>query len=143
MKIAISASLDFTNEIKNVADELKEKGYEVTIPLTSEKILNNELSLNQILKEKENGEIFKRAIKYDVLKYYFDKIKEGDAILVLNFTKKGIENYIGGAVFLEMGFAHVLNKKIFLLNPIPDVGYKDEIISMQPIILNNDLNKIR
>ena len=44
---------------------------------------------------------------------------------------------------LEMGFAHVLGKKIFLLNGIPDMHYKDEIRAMQPVVLDGDLNGIR
>lgn len=143
MKIAISASLDFSYEIKKIADKLLEKNHKVIIPLTAEKILNDELTLEEIKKEKENGKISKRAIKYNVLKYYFKKIKESDSVLVLNLDKKGIKNYIGGSVLLEMGFAHILDKKIFLLNPIPDMIYKDEIITMQPVILFGDLNKIR
>lgn len=143
MKIVISASLDFTYKIKEIADKLIKKDYEVTIPLTAEKILNGELTLEQIIKEKGNGDILKRVIEYDVLRYYFNKIKECDALLVLNLDKKRIKNYIGGATFLEMGFAHVLNKKIFLLNPIPEIGYKEEINGMQPIILYGNLNKIK
>lgn len=42
-----------------------------------------------------------------------------------------------------MAFAHVLNKKIFLLNPIPQINYSDEIEAMNPIILNHDLSKIK
>jgi len=56
--------------------------------------------------------------------------------------KNGIGNYIGGNTLIEMAFAHVLNKKIFLLNPVPEISYKDEIIAMQPIILNGNLEKI-
>jgi predicted RNA-binding protein with PUA domain len=41
-----------------------------------------------------------------------------------------------------MGFAHVLGKKIFLLNDIPEISYKDEIKMMQPIILEGELSKI-
>jgi predicted RNA-binding protein with PUA domain len=65
-----------------------------------------------------------------------------DAILILNLEKNGIKGYIGGNTFLEMGFAHVLNKKIFLLNPISEMGYEDEIVAMKPVILNGDLDKI-
>ena len=142
MKIAICASLDFTNEIIDTARQLIEQGYEVIMPKTSEMILNKEVTLEQIMKEKENGEISNRAIRQDSIRYYFEIIKGVDAILVLNFEKKEIKDYIGGNVFLEMGFAHVLNKKVFLLNNIPDVLYKDEILAMQPIILNGDLSKI-
>jgi predicted RNA-binding protein with PUA domain len=53
-----------------------------------------------------------------------------------------VVGYIGGNSFLEVGFAHVLNKKIFLFNEIPDCLFKDELIAMQPIILGEDLKKI-
>ena len=142
MKIAIVGSLDFTNEIKEIANKLVEKGHEIIIPVTSEMILNNKVTLEQIKKEKSSGEIYKRMIKQNTLKYFYEKIKEVDAILVLNFDKRGIKNYIGGNVLLEMGFANVLNKRIFLLNDVPDIFYKDEIKAMQPIILNGDLNRI-
>jgi predicted RNA-binding protein with PUA domain len=42
-----------------------------------------------------------------------------------------------------MGFAHALGKKIFLLQGIPDLSYRDEIMAMKPIILNGNLNKIK
>ena len=45
---------------------------------------------------------------------------------------------------MEIGFAHVNNKKIFLLNPIPEeVSYTDEIEAMADIILNDNLTKIK
>jgi len=143
MKITICASLDFTYEMKEVADKLTEQSHEVILPRTPEMILNGQLILKEIMKEKESGEIYKRAIKYDAIKRHFLNIKEADAILVLNYDKKGIKNYIGGNVFLEMGFAHVLDKKIFLLNEIPEMPYIDEIKIMQPIVLGGDLGKIR
>ena len=63
--------------------------------------------------------------------------------MVLNHDKNGVANYIGGNSFLEMGFAYVLGKKIFLLNEIPESKLiKQEIVAMQPKILNGDLSKI-
>ncbi|MEK6937734.1 MAG: hypothetical protein AABX04_01690 [Nanoarchaeota archaeon] len=62
---------------------------------------------------KEKGEFSQRAIKYDSIRNYWKVIQEADAVLIANFDKKGIKNHIGGNSFLEMGFAHVLNKKIF------------------------------
>ena len=79
----------------------------------------------------------------DLIRGYFEEIKSSDAVLAVNEDKNGILNYIGGNTFLEIGFAHVLDKKIYLLNDIPEVSYKAEIIAMQPIVLNGDLKKIR
>ena len=44
---------------------------------------------------------------------------------------------------MEIGFAHVNNKKVFLFNPIPEkVSYIDEIKAMADVIINGDLTKI-
>ncbi len=142
MKIAICGSLDFTNEIKKLADELTVKGYEVEIPLTSRRILNGEATVEQIKNEKEQGTFSDRAIKFDSIREYWSVIQDADAILVANYSKKGIENYIGGNSFLEMGFAHVLNRTIFLLHEIPSMIYSDELKAMQPVILNGDINTL-
>jgi len=49
-----------------------------------------------------------------------------------------------GNTFLEMGFAHVNNKKVFLLNPIPTkVPYVDEIQAMTDKIINGNLELIK
>ncbi|MEK6937732.1 MAG: hypothetical protein AABX04_01680 [Nanoarchaeota archaeon] len=143
MKIAICGSLNFTYEIKKIADELKYHGFEVSIPITSEKILRGELSLEDIKNEKEKGEFSQRAIKYDSIREYWKIIQGADAVLIANFDKKGIKDYIGGNSFLEMGFAHILHKKIFLLQSIPEILYADEIKAMQPVVLNGDFSKIR
>jgi hypothetical protein len=143
MKIAVCGSLNFTYEMKILADELAALGFEVQLPLTSLRILNGELTLEQIKKEKETGEISKRVVQYDAIRKYWDEIKMADAILVANFDKNGIKNYIGGNVFLEMGFAHVLNKPIYLLNEIPKVSYRDEIAAMQPLVINHDFSLIK
>ena len=144
MKIVICSSIDFTYEVKEVSDKLIAMEHETEIPLTSQRILRGELTLENFKKEKEkNGDGFVRKIKDDVIKRYYEIIKNSDAVLVVNYNKKGVENYIGGNTFLEMGFAHVLNKKIYLLNPIPEMGYRDEIVAMQPIILEGNLGEIK
>ena len=142
MKIAICASLDFSHEMKGFVDRLEKLGHSVVLPKTSEMVIKGEISLERIKKMKEKGEIHKRMQEYDVLRYYFGKIRESDAILVLNLDKKGVKGYVGGNTFLEMGFAHVLGKKIFLLNQIPDMPYLDEMRAMQPIVLNGRLEGI-
>ncbi|MDP3882912.1 MAG: hypothetical protein Q8Q48_02560 [Candidatus Staskawiczbacteria bacterium] len=81
--------------------------------------------------------------KYGFIKWWHNCIKESDAILILNYDKKGVKNYIGGNTLMEMGFAHVNDKKIFLMNPAPEeVSYVDEIKAMADDVLNGDLSKI-
>lgn len=83
--------------------------------------------------EKQEGDLFKN---------YWNEIKASDAVLVVNIAKNGIENYVGGNALIEMAYAHVLDKKIYLLNPIPQMNYKDEIEAMNPTVLNGDFSKI-
>ncbi len=136
MKIVVCGSMTFAKEMIRVEKELMEHGHTVVLPKLTREYAKMQ-TLDQI-----HGESAANKIKYGFIRYYFDEIKNGDAIIVLNNERHGIPNYIGGNSLLEMGFAHVLNKKIFLLNPVPEMGYKDEIIAMQPTVLNGDLNKI-
>jgi hypothetical protein len=80
--------------------------------------------------------------EYDYIRYHYNEIVDSDAILVLNFDKNGIKNYIGGNTLMEIGFAHVHYKKIFLLNPIPEINYEEEIKAMEPVVINGDLSLI-
>ena len=43
---------------------------------------------------------------------------------------------------MEIGHAFGLGKKIYLLYPIPEMDYKVEMHSMQPVILDGDLTKL-
>ena len=144
MKIVICGSIDFTPEIKKISDLLSANGFDVDIPLTSQRIIRGEITLREFKQEKKTKDgSSSRKIKDDVIRRYFQTINDSNAVLILNYKKKGLKNYIGGNTFLEMGFAHVLNKRIYLLNPIPNISYKDEIEAMQPVIINGDLSKIK
>jgi hypothetical protein len=127
MKIAICSSTQFLHEVKEIADKLMAMGHETIYPQTIGKIVRGEVSYEEAMNDKNNGKWHERGIKQDSLRAYFEEIKNSDVILVTNFDKNGIKGYLGGAVLLEMGFAHVLNKKIFLLNEIPEMPYVDEI----------------
>ncbi|MDP3880601.1 MAG: hypothetical protein Q8Q32_00245 [bacterium] len=81
--------------------------------------------------------------KEEAMRMHFEKVEWSDAILVLNYDKNNILNYVGANTLLEMGLAFHLNKKLFILNEIPKINYKEEILGMKPIALNNDLTKIK
>lgn len=72
-----------------------------------------------------------------------ENIKPQDAIVVLNFEKKGIPNYVGGATFLEVYKAFELGKKIFFYNPLPKCSFTDELIAIDPIIINGNLEMVK
>ena len=150
MIITICSSVDFSPKIIEIKKELENKGHKVNIPYFTQKIIDGEVSYEEYMnsKEKAGGDIqLRKAQSTDMIKRYWDFIKNSDAILVLNMKKKGIDNYIGGNTLMEMGFAYGHGKKIFLFNSIPErserMHYVDEIIDMKPIILNGDLDNIK
>jgi len=150
MKITICGSIEFTPRIIKTKKLLEKMGHLVNVPYFVQKIINGEISYGEYMaaKEKDSGDILlRKAQSTDMIKRYWDFVKNSDAILVLNLNKKGIDNYIGGSVLMEMGFAYGHGKKIFLFNPIPDrserIHYVDEIIDMKPVIIKGDLSKIK
>lgn len=143
MKITICASLDFSKEIGEVVEQLKALGHEVFLPATTEEILHGSISVDDIKKAKKSGQIVERVIKNNAIINHYKKIVASDAILILNYSKKGVSGYIGGNTFLEMGFAFVNDKKIFVWDKLPECNYVDELRAMQPIIINKDLKEIK
>ena len=115
---------------------LTQKGHEITLP----EFTYDYAKMGSITTI--HTESVKNKKKYGLIKNYFDKIKKHDAILVVNEERKGIKNYIGGNTFLEIGFAYILEKKIFIYNSLPNLDLSEEIESMQPIILNQNLDLI-
>ena len=81
-------------------------------------------------------------MKQNFIDRHIDKIKQSDAILLANYTKNEIKDYIGANTFLEMAFAYVLGKSIFILNGIPEQSNTVEIEGLKPVILNGNLNSI-
>ena len=117
-------------DIKNILEPL---GHDIFLPPNTDKYL----SQDRVPEKKEE------KIRLDIFRVYFEEIKNADAILVINKEKSGVINYIGANALIEMSFAYVLNKKIYLWNPIPEMGYSDEIEAMKPVILNGDINLIQ
>ncbi len=130
MKIAICSSMMFSKEIIEIKEKLEKLGHEVFTPV---------MEAHNIPRS-EHGT---KKIELDLIRTHFRKIDKSDAILVLNNHKNNVKNYVGGNSFLEMGKAFDAGKKIFILNPIPEMSYTPEIIAMQPIILNGNLELIK
>jgi len=143
MKIAIVASIQFSPEMLKTKKELESLGHRVFVPYSTEKMATGVLRFEDYMKEKElHGDLKFRNEGPDLIKDHYEKIIVSDSILVLNYSKKGINNYVGGNTLMEMGFAYVNDKKIFLLNDVPDMPYTDEIKAMRPIVLNGKLSAI-
>ena len=141
MKITICGSNAFKDEMIDYKNKLIAMGHEGIIHPDYEAFARGE---KQDVWQKIQTNHGKAKREEGYIKWYYNAIVNSDAILVLNFDKKGIKNYIGGNTLMEIGFAHVNNKKIFLLNPTPQkVSYVDEIKAMVDKILDGDLNRIK
>ena len=137
MKIAICASMVFAEKMVQIKAQLEQLGHVVYISQFAEGYLG------KTEKEKEQLTVHDKN-EHDAIRKFWNIIKKSDAILVLNYDRKNIKNYIGGNTLMEIGFAHVLDKKIFLMNPIPHIEYyRSEIEAVRPVILEQDLSQIR
>lgn len=135
MKIMICCSKHFYDKILPIKQKLEENGYEIILPDSYE-----DPFIEERLKQTDTKEHI--AWKKYMLIKQGNKVKESDAILVLNFEKNGQKNYIGGATFLEIFKAFELGKKIFMYHPIPKNIFEDELNGINPIIIEGDLEKI-
>lgn len=145
MRIVVCGSITASEKLIQIAKKLESLGFEVELPYTTKKIMNGEITLEDYCstKEKNGDNCFREQASEDLIKQYYQEICKSDAILVVNIAKQGIKNYVGGNALMEIAFAYVLGKKIYLLNGIPTMGYSDEIIAMKPIVINGDLAKIK
>lgn len=137
MTITICGSMLFSQKMLAVQNELEAAGHTCHMPMQVREYAAG-------MRKTTGSEDASNKIKHGVIKDHYERIKKSDAILVLNYDKNGIPNYIGGNTFLEIGFAHVLNKKVYFLQPLPDNEiYRAEIVAMQPVAINGDLSKIK
>lgn len=103
MKIVIVGSMSFFDKFKEAKRALEEKGHKVILP-----------------KKDPLSEPVPISVKREAMNVFNENLKSSDAILVMNYTKNGKENYIGTNSLMEIGMAFILNKKVFLLNPPPE-----------------------
>lgn len=144
MKITLCGSLNFTEDMIRIKEQLEKNGHEALLPPSLWKFsLKNAEDAERLKKDRKK---YINEIKPVYTKEHFNNIVKSDAILVVNKKKYGIENYIGGATFAEIMLAFHYNKKIFFLNPIPkDEKFSlviDELEAVKPIIINGNLDLI-
>jgi len=147
MKITVCGSIIFFGKMQEIGYELEKMGHEIILP--PEEVKNKEGNLISVAEyyamrkaaADDNDWILEKKGK--AMKNHFANVAKADAILVLNYEKNGIPNYVGANTFLEMGIAFHYQRKIFLLNSIPDISFKEEILAMKPIVIVGDLSLIK
>jgi non-canonical (house-cleaning) NTP pyrophosphatase len=122
--------MQFESKMAEIAAELESRGYVIDKPnIVEGHIYTDNLDANA-------------SLKRGFIDEHFAKINTSDAILVINEDKNGITNYIGGNTLIEMSHAYAQGLDIFLLNPVPEIGYSDEIHGMHPVIIEGNLDEI-
>jgi non-canonical (house-cleaning) NTP pyrophosphatase len=130
MKITICGSMQFDTEMQAAKEQLEALGYEVEKPNVVEgHVYEDNLDTNANLKR-------------GFIDEHFRKIDDSDAVLIVNLDKNSVANYVGGNTLIEIAYAYAQGLEVFLLNPIPEVSYTDEIRGMHPIILNGEVVRI-
>ncbi|MCA9349460.1 hypothetical protein KC853_00250 [Candidatus Saccharibacteria bacterium] len=140
--ITICSSAAFYRQAVEIQDQLSRLGVEVIVPKTATR-----------MKESDDFDVshyktwFADANDYhkkaELMRAHFEEIEKSNAILVLNYEKHGVDNYIGGNVLMEMALAFWLKKPIFIMNGLPEKSaFEEEIKGMEPILLHGDANAL-
>lgn len=129
-KILIHASLDYKQDMIQAKKYIEENSdFYVTLP---------ELTRYQDIRDVQGDDETFTRIKNRLTKESLLNVANCDLLLILNFSHRGIENYIGGNSFMEMVIAFFLKKPIYLLNNIPEeMTYTEEIKSLYPIVVHS------
>ena len=133
MIITICSSMTLADRIRAVQADLEALGHTVYIPVE-----------NQTFDYLEASDDERAALKreHDLIREHWRKIQRSEAILVLNEDVKGIRSYVGGNSFLEMGFAHILDLPIYMMQAVPEMPYQSEMDAMDPVVIDGDLQRI-
>jgi hypothetical protein len=135
LRIFIGCSKAFYHRIPPIKAQLESAGHQITLP-------NSYDAPEREAEMKSIGASEHAHWKAEMLRSADKKISACDAILVLNFTKNDIPNYIGGATFLEVYKAFELDRLIYFYHPLPDGILRDELLAMQPVIIHEDLGRV-
>jgi len=143
MRITLCGSIAHIDEMVDIKKQLTDLGHKVKTPATFIKNKSGDkIPISSYYRQRQtasdkDGWMWKT--KKRLILNHFRRIEWAEAILVVNLEKRGVKNYIGGNTLMEMGLAMFLKKKIFLLNPVPTVSYKEEVLAAGSVIINGDL----
>ncbi len=140
--ITLCSSADFFRELIEIGTKLEKMGFGVKLPLTATKM--KKTGIYDAARYKtwfKNPQDYKK--KALLIKGHFNKIRNADAVLVVNNNKKGISGYIGGNTLIEMAIAFDSKKPIYILSRISKKSsLYEEVMGLRPIFINGNLSKI-
>lgn len=139
MKVMICGSMTFAKKIVELKHGLEALGHVVSVPADVEDHVKDPGFIDDLERD------FQYCVDTDIMRTCMGLVAQSDAILVANYPKNGMDGYVGTATLMEMGLAHYLHKKIFLLYPTPhhkEARWAHEVRIFKPTILNGDLNGV-
>ncbi len=140
--ITICSSAAHYKQVIEIEAQLKKLGFTVKIPKSAGVMKRTgDFNVDHYKTWYKDAADYKK--KTALMKGHFKKVAEGDMVLITNFSKNGLDGYIGGNVLLEMFLAWYLKKPIYIYNPISDkLGIAEEVYGLTPIFINGDLSMI-
>jgi diphthamide synthase subunit DPH2 len=140
--IAICCSASFYRQALEAQEILQHQGYKVYIPYTAGIMKKRgDFKVEHYKTWYKNPKDYTRKAR--LMRLHFSKILKSDAIVVLNYEKKGMKGYIGGNTLMEMAIAFHYKKPIYVLNPVDKTSLLyEEILGMNPVFLQGNLKKL-
>ena len=141
--VTICSSANFYRQAVDIQAQLEKLGYRAIIPVIAEKMkISSDYDVSNVKPWLSNNKDYHK--KTPLIRSHFKEVAKADGILVLNFEKHGVSNYIGGNVLMEMAIAFYLVKPIFILNEIPEEStFLEKIRALAPVVLHGKLEKLK
>lgn len=136
MKIYLAASKVFYDKIAERKVELEALGHEVVPPSTLE-----DPGIEHRIWGEGGHEAHVKLLR-QLFQDSEDRIAACDAIYLLNYKKKGVAGYVGGAGLIELYIAHRERKQIFLEEKVKEGPMYDEIMGFDPVFVEGELERI-
>jgi len=131
-QIVICGSMSALDVMERLARRLRCDGYTVTTPVPDEAGLDwSALSPEQAV-----------ARKRRFLSGYFDVIKGGDVVLIVNTDKHGIRGYVGANSLMEAACGYALRKPVYFLHEIGDQPCRLEAAAISSGVLGGEICRL-
>ncbi|NTF18079.1 hypothetical protein G6L37_06650 [Agrobacterium rubi] len=131
--IAICGSMAFIDHMEEIATYLKDNGYVTLTPQREEDGRDwSELSREEAI-----------ALKRGYVDLHLHKIRDCDAVLIVNIEKRGTPGYVGPNTLMEAAFAHALDVPVVFLNDPFDQAAGLECASVSHACLDGDISTIK
>jgi hypothetical protein len=129
-RLVLCGSMTFFAHMRDLRDELYSHDVHVVLPDTEDDIGHYDA---------RQYELFRRCC----VKRHLRRVRSQRTfgILVANFNKNGIPDYIGPSTFAEIATAAATNKRIFILQDFPAV-FKDVLADWEAVPLHGRLDPI-